>query len=58
MLGMAREFECRCGHVARGADDEELFAAIREHADEKHPEMGMTDERINEGIRTMARDAD
>jgi predicted small metal-binding protein len=55
---MAREFACRCGETLRGADDEELFAEIRQHADQKHPEMGMTDERIRQGIETMARDVD
>jgi predicted small metal-binding protein len=55
---VTREFACRCGETLRGADDEELFTAIRQHADEKHPEMGMTDDRIRQGIQTMARDVD
>jgi hypothetical protein len=55
---MAREFSCRCGETLRGADDEELFAAIRGHADEKHPDMGMTDDRIRQGIQMMAKDVD
>jgi len=55
---MAREFACRCGETLRGDDDDALFNAIRRHADEKHPEMGMTDDRIRQGIQMMARDAD
>jgi predicted small metal-binding protein len=55
---LAREFACRCGETLRGNDDEELFQAIRQHADQKHAEMGMTDDRIRQGIQTMARDVD
>jgi len=58
MASMAREFACRCGETLRGADDDELFTAIRQHADQKHPEMGMTDDRIRQGIQMMARDVD
>lgn len=54
---MAREFSCRCGETLRGEDDEALFSSVRGHADEKHPEMAMTDDRIRLGIQTMARDA-
>lgn len=53
---MAREFSCRCGETLRGKDDDELFTAVRRHADEKHPEMGMSDDRVRQGIQTMARD--
>lgn len=54
---MAREFNCRCGELMRGDDDEALFQAVRQHADKAHPEMAMTDDRIRQGIQTMARDA-
>lgn len=53
---MAREFACRCGETLQGDDDEALFTAVRAHADQKHPEMGMTDERIRQGIEMMAKD--
>ena len=55
---MAREFSCRCGETLRGDDDEALFTAIRQHADQKHPEMGMTDDRIRQGIQMMAKDVE
>lgn len=54
---MAREFSCRCGETLRGEDDQKLFEAVRQHADQRHPEMGMSDDRIRQGIQTMARDA-
>lgn len=53
---MAREFSCRCGETLRAQDDEQLYSVVRKHADEKHPDMGMSDDRIREGIRSMARD--
>ena len=53
---MAREFNCRCGEALQAADDDQLYTAMRQHADEKHPEMGMSDERIRQGIQMMAKD--
>jgi predicted small metal-binding protein len=54
--GMAREFSCRCGESVQADDDDQLFTWVRQHADQKHPEMTMSDERIRQGIETMAKD--
>jgi predicted small metal-binding protein len=54
---MARTITCTCGHVLTGADDEELFRLGRQHANEAHADMNMSNERIREFIRADARDA-
>jgi len=34
------------GHHLEAENDEELFKAVRKHADEVHPEQGFTDEQL------------
>ncbi len=46
---------CPCGHRMEGADDEELFRAIRAHQDQAHATMGITDERIREALAIRSR---
>ena len=54
---MARCIDCPCGHLLRGADDEELFRLARNHVDSEHPEMGRTDAELRARIAADARDA-
>lgn len=54
---MARCIDCPCGHVLRGADDEELFHLARKHVDEDHPEMKRTDAEVRARVAADARDA-
>jgi predicted small metal-binding protein len=54
---MARTITCTCGEVLTGVDDEELFRLGREHANEAHADMNMSDDQIREFIRSDARDA-
>ena len=53
---MALDFSCRCGDKLRAPDDQALFTVVRTHADEKHPEMSMTDDQIRQGIQMMAKE--
>ena len=53
---MARVAECMCGHVLRGADDEELFKQAREHADQAHKEMNISDDMIRQLLLSYAQD--
>jgi len=36
---MARLINCECGRVVRGADDDEIVAAVEKHVQEDHPEL-------------------
>jgi GNAT superfamily N-acetyltransferase len=47
--------ECICGARLEGADDDALFAAVREHNASQHPEQGVTDELIHTWIGWRAR---
>ena len=53
---MARRIDCPCGHVLRGADDEELFRLARTHVDEDHPERTRTDGELRARVAADARD--
>lgn len=44
---MARVIRCECGFVARGADDDEVVDAIREHMRTDHRELYDTVERTD-----------
>ncbi len=52
-----RELDCPCGLTLAGADDEELLARGREHADEHHPDDGISDDFIREHVGANAHDA-
>ena len=54
----ARLLDCPCGLTLTGTDDEDLFRKGRAHADEHHPNDGITDDFIREHVRTNARDAE
>jgi len=51
-----REVNCPCGITLTAADDEALFRAGRQHADEHHPNDNITDDFIRDHVRTNARD--
>lgn len=53
---MARVAECMCGHVLRGQDDDELFKQAREHADQAHKEMNISDDMIRQLLLSYAQD--
>ncbi|MQA99810.1 MAG: DUF1059 domain-containing protein [Actinobacteria bacterium] len=52
---MRRAVDCSCGHHLEADDNDELFVALRAHADVSHPEM--TDDEIRAIIKSSARDA-
>lgn len=53
---MSRVAECMCGQVIRGKDDDELFKNAREHADQAHKEMNISDDMIRQLLSTYAQD--
>ena len=36
---MPKVINCECGYTARGEDDDELVADVRQHVESVHPEM-------------------
>jgi GNAT superfamily N-acetyltransferase len=46
--------DCVCGVRQTGADEDELFLAVRRHSDEAHPEVGVLDEAIRALIAVQA----
>ena len=53
---MARAVTCACGASFTGADDEDLFRQTRQHAQEQHADLQMTDDQIRGMISSHARD--
>ncbi|HLQ60378.1 MAG TPA: DUF1059 domain-containing protein [Candidatus Acidoferrales bacterium] len=45
---------CSCGQLIEGENQEELFKAVRAHADEVHRDMEMSDEQIRALISAKA----
>src|SRR5689334_630049 len=54
---MARTMTCDCGQTLTGADDEELARQGRQHVQQVHPDMAMTDEQLRQVIASRAKDA-
>jgi predicted small metal-binding protein len=36
---MAKQINCECGYVARGANEEEVISRIRDHIRGDHPDL-------------------
>jgi predicted small metal-binding protein len=51
---MRREILCDCGHVMRAKNDEELFDIVRRHVDDKHIDLGYSDQDV---LELIAKDA-
>jgi predicted small metal-binding protein len=44
--GDVRALDCECGQHLEAANDDELFDRAREHVDQVHPDMGLSDEQV------------
>ncbi|HET7462377.1 MAG TPA: hypothetical protein VFJ82_14075 [Longimicrobium sp.] len=42
--------DCGCGHHLEASTVERLFALVRQHADEKHQDLRLSDQQIREMI--------
>ena len=52
-----RVLDCDCGQTLQAANDDDLITQVREHVDESHPDMEMTDEQVRELVANRAYDA-
>ena len=53
-----RVIDCQCGTTLKAANDEDLAKVVRDHVDESHPEMDLSDEQLKEMVAEQAYDAD
>lgn len=49
--------DCECGRTLQAANDDDLAAQVRAHADEEHPDMQLTDEQVSELVADRAYEA-
>jgi len=53
-----RVIDCQCGKTLQAANDEDLIEAVRQHVDEEHPDMDLSDEQVEELVGSQAYDAE
>jgi len=57
-VGVARrKVQCSCGHWVYADNDEDLFWAVRQHADDRHRKDNLSDQVLRELIHLKAVDA-
>jgi predicted small metal-binding protein len=52
-----RVIDCDCGETLQAANDDDLFQATRQHVDEAHSDLGMSDDQVRELISSKAYEA-
>ena len=53
-----RVIDGQCGTTLTAANDEDLASSVREHVNEEHPDMNLSDEQVQEMVAEQAYDAD
>jgi hypothetical protein len=53
-----RVIDCQCGTTLKAANDKDLASAVREHVNEEHPDMDLSDEQLQEMVAEQAYDAE
>ena len=53
-----RVIDCQCGTTLQAANDEDLVKAVRDHVNESHPEMDLSDDDVQEMVAENAYDAE
>ena len=49
-----RLLDCDCGATLQAANDDDLAQRVREHVDQDHPDMGLSDDQVRELIAEKA----
>jgi predicted small metal-binding protein len=52
-----RVIDCDCGKTLQAANDDDLYKAAREHVDEAHPDMQLSDEQVRNLVSERAYEA-
>ncbi|HEX5896998.1 MAG TPA: hypothetical protein VFY47_11790 [Thermoleophilaceae bacterium] len=53
-----RVLDCQCGTTLKAANDEDLASSVRDHVNESHPDLDLSDDQIQEMVAEQAYDAD
>jgi predicted small metal-binding protein len=53
-----RVIDCQCGTTLKAANDEDLVRVVREHVNEEHPDMDLSDEQVQEMVTEQGYDAE
>jgi predicted small metal-binding protein len=53
-----RVIDCQCGATLKAANDEDLAKAVRDHVDEAHPDLDLSDDQVEEMVAEQAYDAE
>jgi predicted small metal-binding protein len=57
-LTRMRVIDCQCGTTLKAANDEDLASVVRDHVNEEHPDMDLSDEQVQEMVAEQAYDAE
>jgi predicted small metal-binding protein len=49
--------DCDCGETLQAANDDDLTRATRQHVDEAHPDLDMSDDQVRELVADKAYEA-
>jgi predicted small metal-binding protein len=49
--------DCDCGKTLQAANDDDLVAEVRAHADEVHPDMELSDEQVRQLVADRSYEA-
>jgi hypothetical protein len=49
-----RMIDCDCGATLQAANDDDLVRVAREHVDDKHPDMNLSDDQVRELVAEKA----
>jgi predicted small metal-binding protein len=49
-----RVIDCDCGHTLQAANDEDLVKVTREHVDQAHSDMALSDEQVRGLVEEQA----
>ena len=52
-----RVIDCDCGTTLQAANDDDLFKATREHVDQQHPDMELSDDDVRGLVADKAYEA-
>lgn len=52
-----RVIDCECGETLQAANEDDLVKATRQHVDEAHPDLEMSDDQVRELVADKAYEA-
>ena len=53
-----RVIDCDCGKTLQAGNDDDLARCVREHVEESHPDMELSDDQVKELVGKRAYDAE